>query len=539
VRADLPAVATETAGAVEGATTRLPVEAPERYRAGTLRRELRIGDLPLVQFAGKLRDLLRYPYGCLEQTVSAAFPLVYLGDLAKRLDPELLAPPEKGKPARGDPAVFVQDAVRRIALLQLYDGGFALWPEGTTAHPWSSVYAAHFLVEARRAGHPVPDHLIDDALDYVAGLVLAKPQYGGEELERTAYALYVLARSAGAAGAGGGGDAGGADVGTMDFLREKHAAALRPDSRALLAAAYAAVGNPRALGELLAGLGEVEAVERRTGGTFDSTIRRRAVVLLALLDAAPDSPRIPALVDRLARDAREVPVWTTQESGWVFLALGSFVRRQAERPPFAGTAWAGERRLGRFASAEPAAFVGIEGGEPVRIEMDAGYRPGSAFFSLLARGIPTDAAFVPAAAGLEIERRILDREGGEQRLDAVRQGDLLVIETRVRSVAGPVENVVVESLLPSGLEVENPRLETTEQLPWVTENNLAPAYVDFRDDRILLFADLPANSWQKAYALVRAVTPGSFRLPPAHAEAMYNPALRATGPRGTIEVKVP
>lgn len=527
VRSDLPPAVSERAGALDGAATPFAVEAPERYRPGTLRRELRIGALPVVQFAGRLRDLLQYPYGCLEQTVSAAFPLVYLGDLARALDPELLAPPKKGEPGRGDPEAMVAAGLRRIGLLQLDDGGFALWPGGTTAHPWASVYAAHFAVEARRAGHPVPDSLLDGALDYAAGLAMAKQRYGAAELERTAYALYVLARG------------GRADLGTMDFVREKHAAQLRPESRALLAAAYAAVGNPRVVAELLAGLAEAEAVERQTGGNFDSTLRNRAIVLLALLDATPDSARIPELVDRLARDARALSAWTTQESGWVFLALGAFVQRQATRPPYAGTAFAGDRKLGRFGSEAPAAFSAIEGAEPVRIELDAGYSPGSAFFSLVERGIPTDAAFQPRSAGLEIERRILDHKGGEVNLAAVRQGDLLVLVTRVRSVSGPVENVAVESLLPSGLEVENPRLETTEDLPWVSENNLNPAYVDFRDDRIVLFTDLPANTWQQSYALVRAVTPGRFRLPPVHAEAMYNPALQATGPRGTIEVIVP
>ena len=267
VRADLPSLSEEQGGAVADARLRLPVEAPERFRPGTLRRELRVGDLPLIQFSGKLRDLLAYPYGCLEQTVSAAFPLVYLGDLARRLDPELLAPPKKGEPGKGDPAVFIQGAIRSIELLQLSDGGFSLWPQGTTAQPWASVYAAHFLVEASKAGHPVPDELLARALDYAGGLATAKQQYGSDELERTAYALYVLAR------------AGRADLGTMDFLREKHAGELAPDARALLAAAYAAVGNPRALGELLAGLergGEGGAPDRGQLRLHRARPRRRA-----------------------------------------------------------------------------------------------------------------------------------------------------------------------------------------------------------------------------------------------------------------------
>ena len=63
-------------------------------------------------------------------------------------------------------------------------------------------------------------------------------------------------------------------------------------------------------------------------------------------------------------------------------------------------------------------------------------------------------------------------------------------------------------------------------------------HFDLRDDRILIFTDLPADSWQEFYALARAVSPGKFRLPPVQAEAMYDPALRATGERGEMEVQV-
>ena len=129
-----------------------------------------------------------------------------------------------------------------------------------------------------------------------------------------------------------------------------------------------------------------------------------------------------------------------------------------------------------------------------------------------------NAAYRPLAEGLEVERQLLDRKGREIDPGAVLQGDLIVVKTRVRSVAGQVDNVVIQQLLPSGLEVENPRLETTESLPWVTDANLAPDSLDLRDDRMLIFTDLPANQWRNLYSLTRAVSPGSFRLPPIHAE---------------------
>ena len=517
VRPDLPITTEERLGAFQEATAELPFADPGRFRPETLTRELALGPVPIVQFSGKLRDLLTYPYGCLEQTVSTAFPLVYLADLAQRLDPDLFK--------KAQPAGYVQEGVRRVSTMQLFDGGFALWPGEQTAHPWGSVYATHFLVEARRAGHPVDDALLKGALDYLAGQVRAKAQYGSEELQRTAYALFVLARG------------GRPDAGTMDFLREKHKAALRPESRALLAAAYAATGNPQALNELIAGLAEVERVARQTGGNWNSTVRNRALLLLALLDAAPRSPRIPALVDTLARDAQAATTpWNTQESGFTLLALGQLFKRQAALGPYSGSVFAGDKKVGSFTQ-QTVTFRDIRGTAPLRVRMNAGYKPGAAFYSLRTRGVPTDRAFQPASAGLEVQREVLSRDGAPVNLGSVRQGDLVVLKTRVRSVSGPVWNVALVQLLPSGLEVENPRLETTETLSWVTRA-AQPRHFDLRDDRILIFTDLPANSWQEFYALVRAVSPGKFRLPPVQAEAMYDPALRATGERGEMEVQV-
>lgn len=521
VRADLFPVTTERSGAVTEATLSVPLESPGNYRPGTLVREVRVSPFPLVQFSGKLRDLLRYPYGCVEQTVSTAMPLLYLGDLARELDPEILDP----KKGHADPAALVAVGLARLSAMQLPDGGFSLWPGENELYPWGSVYAAHFLVEARRAGHPVDASLYKGALGWVAEDVKAKSTYGTDELQRTAYGLYVLAR------------AGKADPGTMDFLRQKQAKNLTPESRALLAGAYAAAGNPQGVADLLGGVGEIEKVERQTGGNLNSAIRNRALLLLALLDASPKSPRIPALVDRLARDARENLTWTTQETGLAMLALGQLAQRQAQMPPYAGTLYAGNTKVGTFTN-KTATFRGLRGTEPLKLVMGPGTKPGAAFFHVYTAGIPTDAAFKPAANGFEIEREILDRDGKTKSLSDVQQGDLLVVKTRVRSTAGPIQNVAIVNLLPSGLEIENARLSTTEQLPWIKDSNFNPAYQDLRDDRVIFFANLPAQSWQTYYTLVRAVAPGRFRLPSIHVEAMYNPALYANGERGEIVVGV-
>ena len=121
----------------------------------------------------------------------------------------------------------------------------------------------------------------------------------------------------------------------------------------------------------------------------------------------------------------------------------------------------------------------------------------------------------------------MDRGGTPLVAKDVKQGDIVVIHTEIGSISGAMQNVVIQVPLPAGLEVENPRLSTTESLPWV-QNITAPQHADIRDDRVLFFVDLPAYGKLSFYTVARAITPGEFRLPPAQAEAMYAPAFRAT-----------
>ena len=464
-----------------------------------------------MQLSGKLEALLHYPYGCLEQTVSQAFPLIYLGTLAKQLEPEAVREARPGGLVR-------RGSARRLDALA--SGGFSLWPGESETHAWARLYATHFLVEAERAGHALPaGTLLQEALDWTAGEATNATD-SQVALERASYALYVLAR------------AGRADVASMDSLRERRGKKLSKTSRALLGAAYAATGDIEQLEELTRGVDDAEEVRRQTGGNFASTMRDRALLLLALLDAKPDDARIPALAGRLGRDAQQQSWWSTQETGMALLALGQLFQRQAARAPYAGELWSGGEKLARFGSET---FVRDDlPAEPLELRMDPGYEPGAAFYSLVLRGIPTDAAFAPSAAGLELTRELATRDGGAG--GPVAQGDLLLWTLKLRSTGGPIENVVVQQLLPSGLEVENARLASSETQPEL-QSDLPAQHLDVRDDRLLLFVNLPDAQWRTYRALLRAVTPGKFRLPPAQAEAMYDASLRATGERGELEVK--
>lgn len=519
-RSYLPARSGIQSGGVESASTKLS-DTASGYVPGTARRDIFIGRQPLMRFAANLRQLLQYPHGCVEQTVSKAFPLLHFTDLAKVLAPDVLP--------GGQPAAMIQSAVRRLMSMQIYTGGFSMWPGGQDSVDWPSIYATHFLVEAKAAGYQVDEEALRRALRFVGNL--AKDTGDGEDGDGeesgprvAAYALYVLAR------------AGKADIGAMDYLRDS--GELPADARGLLGAAYAAMGNQKAASALLSGQAPADDVKRQTGGTLDSPLRDKALYLMALTDAAPKDARLGKLAADTARMFAAVRHPSTQESAFAFVALGRYYAKQAAKKPFSGKLYAGSTLLSDFSSEKPLTLRAIPDTGELRIEMDGGYESGAAFYSVETRGVPLAEDYKPVREGLEVVREYLDRQGNPLSGDTVAQGTLLVLKTSIRSLSGRVENLVLQNLLPTGIEVENPRLATTEKLPWMTGSDLEPEYVDYRGDRINVFAALPDDAWRTHYSLVRAVTPGTFHVPPPQVEAMYDPSLTASGPVGTVTVQV-
>lgn len=520
VRSPLPARTSVRSGSLETASLTIPELASGEFLPGTARRDVTIGAYPLIRFTGNLKSLLGYPYGCLEQTTSKAFPLLYFADLARAMDPAAFE--------NQNPAAMVLSGLRRITGMQLYNGGFSMWPGGDEPQPWMSLYAAHFLVEAAAAGYPVDKEVLIQALRYAGetGREAKLDTPDGQKL--AAYALFIQAK------------AGRADIGAMDNLRDAHGKGMAAECKGLLGAAYAAVGNTRAADLLVAGPAPSGEPRKETGGTLDSTLRDKALYLSALIDAAPADPRLGSLAVEVGRLLEGEAYPSTQENAFALLALGKFYARQKAKKPFSGQLFAGSGLLSDFSSAKVASLRGI--GEPgdLRISVDQGFEPGSCFYAVRTRGIPAPAAYTRQASGLEIARTYLTRSGEPLVGNAVPQGALVVVKFAVRATNGPVSNVVLENLLPAGLEVENPRLATTERLPWMGEDDKTKAgYLDLRDDRILVFTDLPDTGWQVHYALLRAVTPGVFSLPPAQAEAMYAPELRASGEAAAFTVTGP
>ncbi|MEI6563311.1 MAG: MG2 domain-containing protein [bacterium] len=504
-----PILATESrsvfAAVKPGDEARITV--PAGWLAGTEYYEAWVSGQPDLKLKGGLDWLLRYPYGCCEQTVSSAFPLLYLADLVARTRPQGLGE---------DTGHFVMAGVYRVLSMQVSSGGFSLWPDYREENPWASIYATHFLVEAKKAGHPVPEDRLNAALDYL------RESLERRDSENRAYICQVLAL------------AGRPEQGWVSRLVES-AGELSPADRAHLAAALLAGGKPREAVSLLNDLGVPAGTVERDG--YGSRTRDIALALSAWLDIEPGNEMVLRLIRELEGLRVADKGWwgTTQENALALMALGKFARlTKPDKTPFAGELIPAGLAAVPFQSGKDIRWVSKEPGTAKELRV-VNRGPGTCWYGVRMEGVPVAGDVKPYDKGISVRREFLKPDGSIMADIALNQGDLVVIKLSLDAHGEAMENLVIEDLLPAGWEVENPALATSKTLAWVKADTGWCIHRELRDDRFLLFTGAVSGKVEYYYT-VRAVTPGRFVLPPVRVEAMYRPEIGSLNGAGVVEV---
>ncbi|MBI3365474.1 MAG: alpha-2-macroglobulin family protein [Ignavibacteriae bacterium] len=463
---------------------------------------------PVANFAKELKYLVGYPHGCMEQTTSKAFPQIYLRDIAAILDPTILN--------SGSPTYFVNEAIMKVTSMQMPDGGFSYWPGGDYANGWSTVYATHFLLEAKKAGYAVSEGVLKSALNAITTIARSKKTvdyyyYGpGQKVtvkriadKTSIYALYVLAL------------AGQPEKALMNFYRSERGL-LTTDTQVLLSGAFALSGDRKTSLELLPPQFVTEESLRESGNTFDSPIRANAIILNVLLETDYDNANIPLYMEYLSKTYHSYRWYSTQDNAFTLLAFGKAARR-ASNAKVEGTIQVGSKEYAYKGGNQK---IDIDPfGKKVTISMTG---DGRVYYSLVTEGIRTDGKIKVEDRNLKIRREFFTRTGQPANLSTMKQNDLIIVKLSLTSSVNEISNVAITDLLPAGFEIENPRL--TEQTNYsFIKNPTLPMYMDIRDDRINLYTNFySANQIQSFYYMVRAVTAGEFNYAPVAAEAMYN-----------------
>jgi uncharacterized protein YfaS (alpha-2-macroglobulin family) len=412
-------------------------------------------------------------------------------------------------------------------LRQLYNGAITLWDNEGTENWWTTIYAAHFLIEAKKAGFEVEDGLLGTMLNYI-NIRLRNKQtityyYNRDHNKKiapkeVAYSLYVLAL------------ARRANVAVMNYYKA-NPALLSLDSKYLLSAAYAIAGDYTKYVELLPGSFSGEESVPETGGSFYSPIRDEAIALSALIEADPDNKQIPVMAKHVADMLKNRSWYSTQESSFSLLALGKLAKMEGK-----STVTADIRVKGKTVAQ-------FDGKEMKYTTQDAAAKDmelvtkgeGRLYYYWQSEGISVSGQYKEIDNFLKVRRRFFDRFGRPVNGTSFGQNDLVVVQVSLeRTFTTPVENIVITDIIPAGFEIENPRTKEIPGMEWIKDGDV-PTSIDVRDDRIHLFVDLN-NNRQVYYYAVRAVSKGNYKMGPISAEALYNGEYHSYNGGGTVKI---
>ena len=467
--------------------------------------------------AAQWQALADYPYACLEQTLSRAWP--YLLTTAD----ERIA---WSKPAEGKKAASEADVQRallqRLQRLQLPSGGFGLWDGRSDEEQWLTAYAADYLLARKEAGDAVPEAMLNQALNRLQNY-LTDSQYGERwssapehsRLAYQAYSAYVLAR------------VGKAPLATLRLIWEQQADHARSGLPLLhLSLALSAMGDEQNAAKALS---RALATERGDDylGDYGSPLRDEALELSLLRQHKLAAERWPALSAKVAETLAHRQWLSTQER----LAL----LRLARVDP--AVDWQA-RMTSSLGSGSLSGSAPLQQGAPEALAVSSvtNEGKGSLYVQRTLVGYPEQA---PAriSKGMSVTRSWFNSDGQPFDPAKVKVGDLVVVRLNVSSESAVPDALLVE-MVPAGFELENPALGNSIKLEelsiegkpaWQSEWNDYLKHQEFRDDRYTAALDLSAGSNQQLVYLMRAVTPGRYQVPPTQVEDMYRPELRAVG----------
>ncbi len=259
-----------------------------------------------------------------------------------------------------------------------------------------------------------------------------------------------------------------------------------------------------------------------------------AFMVVMMREAGVDTGRLDDVDGNMLEAFDRKPYTSTQEKAWLVLAARSVMH--------------GGKPLDIAVNGRP-----VNGAATASMELSvADLRAGvsirnrgaeTAFVSATISGAPSY-DLGAAGDGLAITKRFITLEGKELDLDAVEQGDLVVVVLSGEAKAlRPAHQLLVTDLLPAGLEIENPDLggaDISEKLGLDLVLSKAK-HIEARDDRFVAAVDLESGVHRTfAFAYIaRATMPGTFKAPGAYVEDMYQPRYFARSEVRNLTVRPP
>lgn len=476
---------------------------------------LEVSALMPIDLDRRLRYLISYPHGCLEQVVSGAFPQLYLPGLM-----ELSDNMEKQITAN------IRGALNKMVAFQSGGGGLSLWPNGKVSS-WTTSYAGHFFLEAEKQGYTLPVGLKNSWLSFQKSMAAewsVDDDYRYNRGLNQAYRLYTLSL------------AGTPDLRAMNRLRE--VPLICAAARWQLVAAYILAGQPEAAKTISASANYEVKDYSAFDQTYGSSSRDLALILqsLCLMD---EKDKAYPLARKISHSLSGRYWMNTQTTAFCLMAMAAYYEGEAVKSSgmlFSYQLGDGEKSdVGNDYSLVQLQ-LDVEDKQAIRLSV-TNNDDKALHVNLMMRGNPLIDSTRDVDNNIAMVVRYLNMAG--EIIDPTRlvQGTDFVAEIKISSagIYQKYRDLALTQIFPSGWEIINKRMH---DIPDVMSENTYE-YRDIRDDRVITYFSMYRKGTVKYTVLLNAAYVGRYYKPGSQCEAMYNNDIYARRTGEWVEVVKP
>lgn len=486
-----------------------------------------------------LDELVGYPYGCVEQTMSRFLPSVVVAEAFKEFNIPLN---EKTKKELPD---MVNQGLKRLCSMQHSDGGWGWWTNDNS-NPYMSAYVVYGLTVAKNAGYDIKSGVYSKAISALKSL------YNSTNDEITkAYILYVLSIS----------DDKDTKFIDSELLKIKYKD-VNDYARSLIALSYFNIGDKAAA------LVEIDKLSENAkkigdelvyweGSTFhyswqEDKVQTTAMVLKAFVNIKPESNLIDKVVRWLLMQRKGLSWRSTQETALIVYSMIDYLKISNELQPdfnvkvYLNNEFIYEKSYNKDDVYKKDSLIKIpysklqKGNNEIKIEKSG---KGKLYFSGNVSYFDNSPDIKAGENWFRVEREYYKLEKythyAEDKITyrkkyfsgEVNSGDVILVKIKVYSKEKELNYFMLEEPIPAGCEVikddwayqieDEKNYEGYKYYYW----RWWYADKDIRDNRITFFATYLYGGEQEFSYLIRAQIPGTYNVNPARAMLMYYPEV--------------
>lgn len=486
-----------------------------------------ISVVPLTLAHGLATYLGNYPYACTEQLVSQAMPALLLAER-----------PEFGY-VRAQPGSDIEGLINELRVRQNDEGAFRLWPGGNHVDEFVSLYAQHFLIEAGSRGERVPVGLVDSGNAYLRAIAARDGNNLAQERD-SAYAIYLLTRQ---------GQVMSAQAAALrKRLSERYKSQWQQDlAAAWLAASFKLMHQDRDAADAISPLRfDNEAASDRFG--YNDEMTRDGFLLYVLARHFPErlSKLSPQVLEKTAAMITNGQ-YHSLSAGTTLLALDAYVRAaQVDNTAHLSIYEVLKDKTARPLELPQTLMPAAPFTSEARSLRFANTASLSAFYLVDQSGFDHAPPRQAITQGFEIIREYTDEAGHP--LQKVQLGAEINVHLKFRGLEDRgAQDVALVDLLPGGFDLVVPPRDSNVQATYsgggscqfcYGQSATTLTFADPREDRVVFYGAVTRDVQELQYR-IKASNVGSYEVPPAYGEAMYDRGVVARSIAGRVEVVRP